>query len=189
MRKRFVLLLKLLLALLVAAVLVWFAVREFWRGSLVVDATVNANSHSPEQSEIFFYVLDEDLIKLAMGRGEAASPTRERVLREHPLLPQLAGLMNARRREAYSLSPDVFLLLEQSRPLWESHIVEMMQTRAQEGKVSFEDFAPGTYWLMAYATTRHGGGQAFWNLQVKVVRGETRVSLDERNALYFRRSE
>jgi hypothetical protein len=102
--------------------------------------------------------------------------------------------MNARRREAYSLSPDIFLLVEQARPLWESHVIEKIQGKMQaEGhaRVSFEDLTPGTYWLMAYEKMRDGddGREAFWNLQVKVGRGETRVSLDEKNALYFRRSQ
>lgn len=175
-------------ASLVVAVLGWFAWRGFLRGSLSVDAAVARSSNEREaRREIFFYVLDEDLIKLAMDTDDEATtaPLREQVFAAHPRLGALAGLMNARRREAYSLGPDVFLLLEQSRPLWEPHVIA--RARGDEGgRAHFGNLAPGVYWLMAETKARDGSGEAFWNLRVAVGRGENRLKLDESNALYFR---
>lgn len=176
-------------ALVVAGVLGWFVWRQLLRGTLAVDAgAVNSSNETEATREIFFYVLDEDLIKLAMDTGDAATPTplRAQVFSAHPRLGSLAGLMNARRREAYSLSPDVFLLLEQSRPLWEPHV--LARARGDErGRARFANLAPGIYWLMAETKTRDSSGDAFWNLQVAVGRGDHHVKLDESNALYFRR--
>lgn len=125
------------------------------------------------------YLLDEDLIRLAMAE-DGGDPLRRAVHREHPRLRLLAGLLNGRRFSAYRLGPDVRVLLEQSRPLWEPHVVAA--ARADDaGRAHFDGLAPGVYWLMCL--DERGGRVAFWNLWLPLERGAGGVTLDGRNAL------
>lgn len=154
------------------------------RGSLAVEARAVFPAGDPRPiAQVTIHLLDADLIRLAMAEGDEHSPSHDKVHAENPRLKSLAGLMNGRRREAYSLGPDAFLLLEQSRPLWEPHVLRTAETDA-EGRASFENLRPGQYWLMCYRWK--GGGEAFWNHQVIVEKGTNRVALDEINALYFK---
>lgn len=128
-----------------------------------------------------FYLLDADPFALAMqvGGGTGAD---ENVHRAHPQLRTLAGLMNARRREAYSLSRDVFLFLEQSKDLWGPHVIQSVNTDLQ-GRAAFRQLKPGAYWVMGYV--RAPGGEAFWLQPVAVESGVNRLSFNRNNALYF----
>ena len=127
-----------------------------------------------------FYLLDEDVIRLAMAEPEAGDAAQEAVHREHPRLRLLAGLMNGRRFSAYRLGPDVKLMLEQSRPLWEPRVLRSARADAR-GRAAFDGLAPGDYWLMCLDD---GDGRlAFWNMKLSLARGANEVTLDAQNAL------
>lgn len=130
-----------------------------------------------------FYLLDADMIMLAMIEGNASSPLRERVYREHPNLGMVAMVMDARRRSAYSLGAEVMLFMENSRPLWESHVVRSVQTDAR-GRAVFKNLKPGDYWLLGRMET--GDGAAFWNQRISLSRGSNQITLDQNNALYVK---
>jgi hypothetical protein len=109
-------------------------------------------------------------------------PIDGEVYNADPKLKELAGLMNARRQEAYSLGPDVFLFLDQSRPIWEPHVIRSVETDGQ-GNARLDDLKPGRYWLMAYSQAQVR--DAFWAQQLTVKEGDNEVVLEPGNALYF----
>jgi hypothetical protein len=161
--------------------LAWVGVRRLTHGLLLVSVQpgYTDNVRAPAQGAAL-YLLDEDMIKLAVVKEGETNSLREKVYKENPGLRSLAGLMNARRREAYSLGPEVADFMEQSRPLWEPHVIQAGKTDA-EGRVTFTGLKPGDYWLMGRVDTR--GGVAFWNLAVKVGRGTSSITLEPANAL------
>ncbi|HYO91876.1 MAG TPA: hypothetical protein VEQ40_09575, partial [Pyrinomonadaceae bacterium] len=181
-RRRILLSLSIAFALLLLIALAWVGTRRLTHGVLLVSAHVSYpdNERAPAQRATL-YLLDEDMMKLALVKEGEPNPLQEKVFRENPGLRSLAGLMNARRREAYSLGPEVASFMEQSRPLWQSHVIQAVATNT-EGRVTFTDLKPGDYWLMGRVEMR-GGGVAFWNLFVQVKRGETSVALEPANAL------
>lgn len=141
---------------------------------------VEARSGLEPSAGATLYLLDDDFIRLAMAAPGAGDPAREAVHREHPRLRMLAGLMHARRYSAYPLGPDVKLLLEQSRPLWEPHVLRTARADEQ-GRAAFDGLAPGVYWLMCL--DERGGRLAFWNLWLTLARGANEATLDAKNAL------
>ena len=133
-------------------------------------------------SNATLYLLDQDMFQLAMVKEGERSPAEEQVFRENPGLRNLAGLMNARRQSAYSLGPDVLSFVEQSRPLWQPHLLQTARTDTQ-GRARLDNLKPGGYWLVGLAETG-AGGVAFWNLFIHVKGGEElRLTLEPRNAL------
>lgn len=129
------------------------------------------------------YLLDADPILLAMAEVNERDAVQARTHREHPRLRMLASLMNARRFAAYRLGTDIAVVLEQSRPLWETHVVRTARTDAR-GRARFDNLAPGHYWLMCLS--ERDGGLAFWNPRVTVERGRAEtIMLDQSNALTF----
>lgn len=182
-RKRILLLCYVAFAIFLLAGIGWIIVRGgFWRAHLQVEARV-ANSVGEQQpvSSATLYLLSQDMMRLALVREGEMSPLEQKVFRENPDLRTLAGLMNGRRREAYSLGPDVTPFMEKSRPLWQPHVVQTSQTDTQ-GRATFDNLKPGDYWLMARTETPNGG-VAFWNLTVSIGRGENGVRLDPGNSL------
>jgi hypothetical protein len=149
--------------------------------SLHVEARVElAPGDARPSAGATVYLLDDDFIRLAMAEADAGDSVRAAVHREHPRLRILAGLLNARRFSAYPLGPDVKLLLAQSRPLWEPHVLRA--ERADErGRAAFVGLAPGVYWLMCL--DERGGRLAFWNLRLELGRGANEITLDAKNAL------
>ncbi|HEX6728985.1 MAG TPA: carboxypeptidase-like regulatory domain-containing protein, partial [Pyrinomonadaceae bacterium] len=138
---------------------------------------------STPRPAVTFHLLDVDPIYLVMNGGLESMPQGGEVYKEHPRLKTLAGKLNARRLGGYSLSLDVFLFLDQSRPLWESHVIRSGQTDAT-GNAVLDDLAKGTYWLVAYS--RASGGEAFWLQQIDIKDGATEVELLRSNALYIK---
>lgn len=183
MKRRRTLLLFAAFALLLLTALAWVGARRLTRGVLLVSARVSntGEMRAPAPQGTTFYLLDEDMIELAQVKEGRLSPAQEKVFRENPKLRNLAGLMNARRREAYSLGPEVASFMEQSRPLWQPHVLQSRESDAA-GRAVFTDLSPGQYWLMG-CIKMQGEGVAFWNLSVQVKRGETSVTLDSSNAL------
>lgn len=181
-RRHVLLLLSIAFALLLLTALAWVGVRRFTRGVLLVSARVHYpdNERAPASGAVL-YLLDEDMMKLALVKEGEMPPAQEKVFRENPTLRNLAGLMNARRREAYSLGPEVASFMEQSRPLWQPHVLQTRETD-RDGRATFTNLTPGDYWVMGRVETR-GGGIAFWNLPVQVKRGQTSIELDTVNAL------
>ena len=183
-RKRTLLFFCAAFAAALVACVVWLALRASASNTLAVEARVSDDAaRGPEPvTDADLYLLDEDMLRLALLKdGEPLTPLQEKIFREHPDLPKLAGVMNARRREAYSLGPDIFLLVEQSRALWEPHVKHTARTD-QEGRARFSNLEPGDYWLMARARTR-AGGAAFWNLPVTIKGGEYLLRVDALYAL------
>ena len=88
--------------------------------------------------------------------------------------------MNGRRFSAYPLGPDIALMFEQSKPIWERHVVRTARTD-DSGRAVFAPLAPGRYWLMCLAE-RHGK-LAYWDSLHIVAKEPQTVVLDERNAL------
>lgn len=151
-------------------------------GSLLVEARGAGGEARPVSLETL-YLLDADPILLAMAEADGADPAQTRTHREHPRLRMMASLMNARRLAAYRLGPDIALVLEQSKPLWETHVVRTARTDGR-GRAVFDDLAPGHYWLMCLS--ERDGGLAFWDPRVTVERGRTEsVVLDRSNALTY----
>lgn len=130
-----------------------------------------------------FHLLDVDPINLVMTGGDEHTPWGEEVYNAHPNLRELASLLSARRQAAYSLGPDVFLFLEQSRPLWKAHVIRSVQTD-MAGNARLVDLKPGSYWLMGYSEMHEAG--AFWVQQVDIKDGANEVVLERSNALYFK---
>ncbi|MGB7922757.1 MAG: hypothetical protein WCF57_05875 [Pyrinomonadaceae bacterium] len=185
MRKRNHLRLAGILAFLIlCGLLGWLIIRGLNRGSLVMEAQVVRRSGAKQAvARETFYLLDIDIIRLAMIEGNERSPLRDRIYSEHPNLGMVALVMDARRRSAYSLGAEVMPFVEDSRPLWESHVVRSAQTDAG-GRAVFKGLKPGDYWLMGRMET--GAGAAFWNQPVSVGRGENQITLDQNNALYVK---
>nr|AIA14048.1 Unknown Function [uncultured bacterium] len=149
------------------------------RGTSVI---LKVHTDSTREAGVTAHLLDIDPINLVATGADEQSPQGQEVYRAHPKLKQLAGLMNARRREAYSLGPDVFLFLHQSRPLWEPHVIGSLRTDA-EGEARIDGLKPGNYWLMGYGEAR--GSESFWVRPVAVKEGYNVVVLERSNALYF----
>jgi hypothetical protein len=126
---------------------------------------------------ITFLLLNEDPIYLAMNLDDEKGLLSS----TYPRLKVLAGKLNARRFGGYSLGPDVFLLLDQSRPLWEPHVIRSMQTNL-DGHSQVDGLKPGKYWLMAYRQTKTN--EAFWLQAVMINVDTTKVVLERSNALY-----
>jgi hypothetical protein len=143
--------------------------------SASIDSSAHANAT--------FYLLDDDPIYIVMNGGNEQTLQSADVYRKHPRLQVLAGKMNARRQGAYSLGPDVFLLVEQSRPLWEPHVIRSVQTDVL-GHSRLDDLKPGSYWLMGYIQTEEQ--EAFWLQSITVKVGANEIVLERSNALYFR---
>jgi hypothetical protein len=180
-RKRILLFVSVAFALLLLAALAWAVSGRLTRGVLSVTAQVSRSGGDAPRPRARLYLLDEDMMRLALVKGGEPSPLQEKVFRENPRLRNLAGVMNARRREAYSLGPEVSDFVEQSRPLWQPHVLQSAETDAN-GRAVFYNLAPGDYWLMGSAEIPDGG-VAFWNLPVTVGRGETSVRLEPFNSL------
>ncbi|MBD0370994.1 MAG: prealbumin-like fold domain-containing protein [Pyrinomonadaceae bacterium] len=181
-RKRVSLLIFVAFALLVLIALAWVGARRLTHGVLLVSARISdADGRRAPAGSATLYLLDEDMMKLSLFKEGEMSPLQEKVFRENPKLRNLAGIMSARRREAYSLGPEVLQFVEQSRPLWQPHVLQSKETDA-EGRATFTDLKPGSYWLMGRFEMRDGGA-AFWNLFVPVKRGETSLTLEPANAL------
>ena len=152
-------------------------------GSLSVEARVVVDGDTRPVSGETLYLLDADPILLAMAEVNEGDAVQVRTHREHPRLRMLAGLMNARRLAAYRLGTDIALVLEESRPLWETHVVRTARTD-ERGRAVFDGLAPGHYWLTCLS--ERDGKLAFWNPRVTVARARTEaVVLDQSNALTF----
>ena len=181
-RKQTHLWLAIMIGLLTLCGLGWLIIPGLNRGSLVMEAQiVRPSGESQAVARESFYLLDVDMISLVMNEGDERSALREKLDREHPNLKMVARVMDARRRSAYSLGAEAIAFMENSRPLWESHVVRSARTDAQ-GRAVFESLAPGDYWLMG---RMQGGGAAFWNQRIFVNRGENRITLDQNNTLYL----
>lgn len=172
-------------ALLILCGLGWLMIPKWNRGTLWIEAQlVRPAGEIQPAARKTFYLLDADMIRLAMVEGNEGSSLRDQVYREHPTLGMVAKVLDARRRSAYSLGAEVISFMENSRPLWETHVVQSAPTDAH-GHVYFQSLKPGDYWLMGRTETV-GGGAAFWNHPVTIGRGENKVKLDQTNALYVR---
>jgi hypothetical protein len=130
---------------------------------------------------ITYHLLDVDPFHLVMSGEDENTPRGSEVYDAHPRLKILAGKLNARRFGGYSLSPEVFVFIEQARPLWELHVLRSGQTDSR-GAASLDNLTPGSYWLLAYSQVR--GGEAFWLQQVDIKDGTNEVELKRTNALY-----
>lgn len=169
--------------ILLLAGLVWLiAGHRFTRTTLLVEAHLANKGEPLPAAYATLYLLDRDMMRLALVQEGEANPLQQRVFRENPTLRNLAGLMNARRREAYPLGPDVAPFMEQSRPLWQPHIIQTTETDAV-GRARFLNLEPGDYWLMCRTGTAADGGVVFWNLFVTIKRGENSTKLDPLNSL------
>jgi hypothetical protein len=182
-RKRTLFLFCAAFALLILSGLGWLAARgRLARASLQVEARVSDN-HAEQRpaSGATLYLLNQDMMRLALKEEGERSPPEEKAFRENPELRRLAGLMNARRREAYSLGPEISAFVEKSKPLWQPHVIQTAQTDGQ-GRAHFYNLKPGDYWLMCLTGTGDDG-VAFWNLSVTLKNGENTLRLDPLNAL------
>jgi hypothetical protein len=177
-------LLTALLAFLILCVAGWLIILKLNRVTLLMEAQIIRPSGEIQPiSSATFYLLDTDMLMLAMSKGNESDPLRKKVYDEHPNLGMVAQVMDARRRNAYSLGAEVMPFVEQSRPLWEPRVVQSAQTDAQ-GRAVFRDLKPGDYWLMC--RTEAAGIAAFWNQRVTINRGENQITLDQTNALYLK---
>lgn len=182
-RKRILLSFSIAFALLFLAGLGWpIARRWLTRCTLLVEVRLSdIKGEQRPASSVILYLLDQDMMKLALVKEGATNPLQEKVFRENPNLRGLAAVLNARRREAYSLGPDVSLFMEQSRELWQPHVIQTTQTDG-EGRAGFENLEPGDYRLMGRAE-RPDGGVAFWNLFLTISRGQNSRRLEPLNSL------
>lgn len=135
-------------------------------------------------SKVAVHLLDIDPINMVLTGGEEHTDLEAEVYRAHPRLKVLAGVLNARRQSAYSLGPDVFLFLDQSRPLWEPHAIRSIETNA-EGDARLDNLKPGSYWLMVYSDVQEE--EAFWLRQIMIKDGDNEVVLEPGDALYIRK--
>lgn len=182
-RRRTLLILAGVFALLILCGLGWLIIPGLNRGSLLVETQIiRPSGETQAVARETFYLLDADMIMLAMIEGNASSPLREKVYREHPQLGMVAQVMDARRRSAYSLGSEALPFMENSRPLWEPHVIQSAQTDAH-GRAVFKSLKPGDYWLMGRMEA--GGGAAFWNQRISVSRGANKITLDQNNALFI----
>ena len=173
-----------LLALVIVSALFSLGCSSSRRSSLQLKSrSQSASGDSAPLAQATFHLLDVDPITLVMTGADEHTPWGGEVYRAHPNLRGLAGLMSARRQAAYSLGPDVFLFLEQSRPLWEAHVIRSVRTD-MAGNARLDDLKPGSYWLMGYSETPEAG--AFWVQQVDIKEGTHDVVLERSNALYFK---
>jgi hypothetical protein len=184
MSKRIYLWLAEMLVLLILCGLGWLIIHGFNRGSLLIEAQiVRPSGETQAVAGETFYLLDADMIGLAMIEGNERSPLRDKVYMEHPNLGMVAMVMDARRRSAYSLGAEVMPFMESSRPLWESHVIQSAQTD-KRGHAFFKNLKPGDYWLLGDMETVDGA--AFWNLPISIGRLNKPIKLDQNNALYMR---
>lgn len=80
------------------------------------------------------------------------------------------------------MGPDVFLFLDQAKPVWEPHVSRSVETDG-EGKAMLDNLKPGIYWLLARSQTQDRN--TLWLRQVTIKEGDNEVRLDRDNALYF----
>lgn len=183
-RRRISIILAAAFALLILCGLGWLVIPGLFRGSLSMKAQiVRPSGESQAVTRETFYLLDVDMISLAMIEGGESSPVREKLYREHPNLGMVARVLDARRRSAYSLGAEALSFMENSRPLWESHVVQSAQTDVQ-GRAVFKSLKPGDYWLMG--RTQGASGAAFWNQPISLSRGENQITLDQTSALFMK---
>lgn len=181
-RKRIPYSLYIAFAILLLTSLGWLIARSgFARATLLVEAQLLYKGEVRPVANATLYLLDRDMMKLALVLEGEANPLQERVFKEHPALRNLAGVMNARRRESYALGPEVVPFMEQSQALWQPHVVQTTRTDA-EGGARFVNLEPGDYWLACRVETP-SGGVAFWNLFVTVKRGDNSIRLEPLNSL------
>jgi hypothetical protein len=171
-----------ILALVITSILFDVACFNSRHPSLEIRLRQLSSGDATHHSAVTFHLLDVDPIHLVMNGELESTPQGGEVYKEHPKLKTLAGKLNARRFGGYSLSPDVFLFLDQSRPLWESHVLKSGQTDAT-GNAVLDDLPKGTYWLVAYS--RASGEEAFWVQQIDIKEAATEVELLRSNALYL----
>jgi hypothetical protein len=150
------------------------------QGTLIVVARLTLAGATRPISQETLYLLDADPIRLAMHEAETNDSTQAQTHQAHPRLKILAGLMNGRRFSAYPLGPDIALMLEQSKPIWERHVLRTARTD-DDGRAVFAPLAPGRYWLMCLA--ERDGKLAYWDSLHIVAKEPQTVVLDERNAL------
>jgi hypothetical protein len=173
----------LIIALVIVSLLFNLECSPSRRPTLQIKSRITSSSgESAGLSPVNLHLLDVDPFHLVMSGGHESTPQGSEVYRVHPRLKILAGTLNARRFGGYSLSPDVFLFIDQSRPLWELHVIKSGQTDSK-GNASLEDLTPGSYWLLAYSELR--GAEAFWVQQVDIKNGTNEVELQRSNALYI----
>jgi hypothetical protein len=173
---------QVILALGITSILFDVACLSSHRPSLQIKLGQLASRNTMHRSAVTFHLLDVDPIYLVMNGGLESTPQGGEVYKEHPRLKTLAGKLNARRFGGYSLSSDVFIFIDQSRPLWESHVIKSGQTDAT-GNAVLNDLAKGAYWLVAYS--RVSGEEAFWVQQIDIKDGATEIELLRSNALLF----
>jgi hypothetical protein len=173
-----------MIGLLILCGLGWLISHGFNRGFLMIQAQiVRPSGETQAVASETFYLLDADIIRLAMIEGNERSPLHDKVYREHPNLGMVAMVMDARRRSAYSLGAEVMPFMENSRPLWEPHVIQSAQTD-KHGHAFFKSLKPGDYWLLGRMETEDGA--AFWDQRISVSRGSNPITLDQNNALYVK---
>lgn len=173
-----------IVALVISAVLINLECSPWRRPSLQLKSRSHSSSgDSMPLSKITFHLLDVDPIYLVMSGRDEDTPQGVEVHSAHPRLKVLAGKLNARRFGGYSLSSDVFLFMDQSRPFWKAHVIRSGQTD-MAGNARLDDLKPGSYWLMGYSQVRQA--EAFWVQQVDIKNGNNEVVLERNNALYFK---
>jgi hypothetical protein len=169
---------------------------QLFHGSLIIDAQIIYNLGGPQPvARQYFYLLDVDPMSLDENDDKYRAKIDSLKGQEREDLEKTAALFmsvkkllttlvinQANNKELEGRPPkELFSSLEMSKPFWESHIIQSVQTDFK-GHAVFENLSTGTYWLMGITETR--AAFTFWSLKVSVGRGENKLMLDQNNALF-----
>jgi hypothetical protein len=164
---------------------------SLFRGSLEIDARIIYNMGGPQPvARQTFYLLDVDPFTLRADDPKFKAKVDALTDKDQQMNLQLSGVMlmnlkllSEKQNELKDESSLKKLLgtLEFSKPFWEDHIIQTVQTDFN-GHALIENLTPGDYWLLAQTETR--AAFTFWDLKVKVERGANKILLDQNNALF-----
>lgn len=160
----------------------------FTRSALEIEAKIIYNMGGPQPvARTSFYLIDVDPLTIRADDPVVKNGRGGKDLGDAELLGEATFLLFANALKEDKVTDDnakQFLgIIEAGKSLWGPHMVSETRTDF-EGKATFKDMKPGSYWLLGMSETRKGF--CLWNLNMQVNRGENKVLLDQHNALSCR---
>lgn len=161
---------------------------SFTRSSLQIEAKIIYNMGGPQSvARTSFYLIDVDPLSIRADDPVVIRSRGGKDLGDAELLGEATFLLFSKVLKEDKVTDDnakQFLgIIESGKSLWGPHLVSETRTDF-EGKATFADLKPGSYWLLGMTETRKGF--CLWDLNTQVNRGENKLLLDQHNALSCR---
>lgn len=156
----------------------------FARSALQIEAKVIYNMGGPQPvARANFYLIDVDPLTIRADDPVVKNSRGGKDLTDAELVSGATFLLFAKVLQEDKVTDDnakQFLgIVEAGRSLWGPHLVKETRTDF-DGKATFADLKPGSYWLLGMTETRKGF--CLWDLNVEINRGENKLLLDQHNA-------